>query len=93
MSETELPERASRIMEQLGESFKLSMDAKSGRLSDEPQTRTFIYRGDAPAEALGYAYSTRDTLRDAGYPTEANLIGPSDIDGFYEVELRINHED
>jgi hypothetical protein len=91
----DMPDDATEFMEQLSEIQRLSMSAKAGTLSDDAQTRSFIFEGPTKAEALGRAYSLRDGIRDGGYDCEATII--EEVDGWswmderhWRVELRIN---
>jgi hypothetical protein len=92
-------DEAKKFMEELGETTHLLLDAKHGTLSDEKQTKTFHFRGDNRAEALGHSYHIRDALRENGYSAECEYLEPAknqpdwETKLFHKIELRINHDD
>jgi len=74
MSETQpdsLDDIDTSILDELGDTFDLLMDANNDHLSPEAQTYEFRFIGDTRAEALGKAYVIRDAIRDAGRTCEA----------------------
>jgi hypothetical protein len=91
-------ESGKEILEQVGESTHLVLDAKHGTLSDEKQTKLLNLRGNTRAEALGRSYHFRDMLRENGYPADCEYIGLADeqpdwsSEPRHEIKLYINHK-
>lgn len=75
------------LLDELGETFNLLMDAKNGCLSLDPQTYRFRFNGDTRAEALGKAYVIRDAIQDAGRQSEATYDEPADAPDWYDEQL------
>ena len=82
-----------KAMESITKEAELRHDAILDRLSDEEQTLTVEWHGDALAEAMGRSYKTRDIIEDrTGRNVEVEHTGkawklPYSI--LYEFELTI----
>ena len=94
-----LDEIDTSILDELGDTFSLLMDANNGYLSPEAQTHEFRFIGDTRSEALGKAYVIRDAIRDAGrtceatYDEEADDVEWMDDDTLHWVTVRIAEAD
>lgn len=91
-------DEAKKVLNELGETTHLLLDAKHGTLSSEQQTKVFNFRGDDRAEALGHSYHIRDELRENGYSSECEYLGLAEnqpdweTKPVHEIQIRINHD-
>ncbi|KAB1184826.1 MULTISPECIES: hypothetical protein [Haloferax] len=88
-----------KIIEGIGDTLRLLLDAQHGTLSDEKQTKILNLRGSDPAEALGHSYHLRDELRENGYAADCEYLGLADnqpewsSEPRHEIKLCINHDE